>query len=335
MSLTDRDRKIVLILAPVLLLAAYGFLLLAPKRREASAAGAKAAKEQQRADRDRAELQRLTGAKHDFATDYAQLVRLGKAVPTTLDMPSLIVQLDGAAKGTGIRFTRVAAGDRVEGASTSASPPAGGTSGSGSQPAPGGGSGSRPADAGGAKAQSGPGKATESAGNAVNKGNGASGAVDNKSGGGADTQTSTQSGNGKLPVGGGGGAGTGSTAGASGAAPPQGLDAVPLELEFQGSFLDLADFFHRLKRFVHVVNDDVVVHGRLLSVDGLNFSSDTQIFPNIKAELTATVYLASKTEGATAGASPSGPGGGVPAASPPQPGGGSTATPAATATPHQ
>jgi Tfp pilus assembly protein PilO len=330
-SLTDRDRKIVLILAPVLLLAAYGFLLLAPKRHEASAAGEQAAKEQQRADRARAELQQLTGAKRDFATDYAQLVRLGKAVPTTLDMPSLVVELDSAARGTGIRFTRVATGDRVEGATGSGSTST--ATASSSQPAPGGGSGSRPADAGGAKAQSGPGRATESAGNAVNKGNAASGAADSKSGGASDTQTSTQTGNGKLSVGGGGGAGAGSTA--VGAAPPKGLDAVPLALEFQGNFLKLADFFHRLKRFVRVVNDSVTVRGRLLSVDGLKFSSDTQIFPKIKAELTATVYLAPKTEGATAGANPSGPAGAVPAASPPQSDGGSTATPAATATPHQ
>ena len=61
-----------------------------------------------------------------------------------------------------------------------------------------------------------------------------------------DTQTSSASKQGGLPVGGGSaGASTGDTG--SGVA---GLDSVPLELEFRGGFFDLADFFHRLKRFV-------------------------------------------------------------------------------------
>jgi hypothetical protein len=32
---------------------------------------------------------------------YAQVVRLGKALPSSVDMPSLLVQLDAAAAGTG------------------------------------------------------------------------------------------------------------------------------------------------------------------------------------------------------------------------------------------
>ena len=39
----------------------------------------------------------------------------------------------------------------------------------------------------------------------------------------------------------------------------RGLDSVPLELEFTGSFFDLADFFHRIKRFVRVANENMVV----------------------------------------------------------------------------
>jgi hypothetical protein len=71
-----------------------------------------------------------------------------------------------------------------------------------------------------------------------------------------------------------------------------------------------------------------------MTVEGLNFSTDSETFPRVKAELTATVYLTPASEGQTAGATPQGPSGATPA------GGTTTAssttsspTPAATATP--
>ena len=85
-----------------------------------------------------------------------------------------------------------------------------------------------------------------------------------------------------------------------------GLDSVPLEFTFSGSFFDLADFFHRMKRFVRVANKDIRVQGRLMTIDGLTFKSDS--FPVIKAEVRSTVYLSPKSQGTTAGATPQGPG---------------------------
>jgi hypothetical protein len=82
---------------------------------------------------------------------------------------------------------------------------------------------------------------------------------------------------------------------------------VPLELEFVGNFFNLADFFHDIKRFVRVANNNVLVSGRLITVEGVRFASEPELFPRIKAEVTATVYLSPKTEGATAGATPQGP----------------------------
>jgi len=56
---------------------------------------------------------------------------------------------------------------------------------------------------------------------------------------------------------------------------------------------------------VRVANDRVQVDGRLMKIDGFTF--DSTKFPTITAEVTATVYLAPKTQGATAGATPQGP----------------------------
>jgi hypothetical protein len=68
-----------------------------------------------------------------------------------------------------------------------------------------------------------------------------------------------------------------------------------------------------------------------VTVDGVNFTSDPTLFPRIKAELTATVYLAPRTEGATAGATPQGPPTTTPASTTPPADSGSTPTPAPTA----
>ncbi len=165
MSLTDRDRKIMIAVAPILVLLAYWFLLLAPKREAASTAGAELSKQEQRLDTAKARSAQLGGAKTDFAADYEEMVRLGKALPTAVDMPTVIVQLEAAAKGTGIRFSRIATGERDESqAAATTAPPA----------APGKGDGSQPAAAGGEAAGSAPGKAAETAGNAVNNANSAS-----------------------------------------------------------------------------------------------------------------------------------------------------------------
>ena len=274
MSMTDRDRKILLLIVPAVILAAYWFLLLSPKREEAATAGQEVAVQEKRRDDAQARLASVTSARTDFAADYAELVRLGKAVPTRVDMPTVLVQLEDAARGTGIGFMRITAQERQT--AVPVTPPPGSDS-----------DGSEPATAGGAPAESAPGAAGESAGNAVSA---------------ADTQTSQAASEGSLPVGG----GTVTADGASGGAPPA-LDTVGLELEFTGDFFDLSAFFHRIKRYVEFDGDDLDVRGRLLTVDSVELKSEPDSFPRLTATLAATVYLAPEIEGATAGATPGGP----------------------------
>jgi hypothetical protein len=209
-------------------------------------------------------------------------------------MPSLLVQLDRAARGTGIKFTDIKAGER-----SAASTPAAATT-------PGGGAAS-PAAPGAAPASSGPGQAAQSAGNAVSNANAASGAAAGTPGA------------------------AGSDSGDAGTAAP-GLESIPLDFEFDGSFFDLADFFHRMKRFVRVANDKIVIRGRLMTINSFTFDT-TSGFPNIKAQVSATVYLAPKAQGVDAGATPQGPDAAAAGATP-QPASGTPApaTPTPTAT---
>jgi Tfp pilus assembly protein PilO len=320
MSLSDRDRKIALALVPILLLAAYWFLLLAPKREAASQASKDLTEQTERRDNAKAQAELAHGAETDFAADYTQMVRLGKAIPASVDMPSLIVQLDSAAAGTGIRFTRIATGEREASAPVAATPPAATTPpADGSTPA---------AAAGGEQAQSAPGSAAESANNTAQAASQQADAASQSGVAASDTQTSTSSGSG-LPIGGGAATGTAATAGTS----PAGLETVPLEMEFVGNFFNLADFFHDLKRFVRVANKNVVVSGRLVTIEGVKFASDPELFPRITAEIKATVYLSPKTQGTTAGATPQGPAAAAPGTTPASGSpAGTTPSPAPTAT---
>ena len=315
MSFSDRDKKILMFVVPLVLLVGYWFMLLGPQRKEAQQVADKLAKQEQRRDKAEAKVRQLTAAKADFSGQYGRLIKVGKAVPTQVDVPSLIVQLESAARGTDIDFTKIAAGNRdAAGASTAS------TSSSSSS---------------GGQAASGPGQAAQTAKGAKSNAESANAGREsaaNKTGvSSQDTQTSTSSKSGGLPVGG-GATGAGGAAAAGCAA---GLECVPLDFEFSGGFFDLADFFHRMKRFVKVANERLEVRGRLMTIDGLKFSSDEELFPALTAEVKATVYLSPKTEGATAGASPQGPSQTTPASS----SGGSTAsststpTPTATATP--
>jgi len=59
--------------------------------------------------------------------------------------------------------------------------------------------------------------------------------------------------------------------------------ASPLDFEFKGSFTRLADFFHRMKRFVRAANRQIVVRGRLIVINSFSFDSSTT-FPRARRE---------------------------------------------------
>lgn len=310
MTVSDRDKKILLFLVPLIVFGAYWFLLLSPKREEASTAADQLATQEQRLDSARARVDQLSSAKTDFAADYTELVRLGKAAPDNVDMPTLLVQLQAAADGTGVSFTSIATEEREPAVPVAAT----------EAPAD-------PADAGGEPAQSGPGTAAETAGDTAADADADAAAAEQT---GVDTATSTPANDGALPVGGGTAPGAAVPAGTSGVA---GLDAVGLALQFDGDFFGLANFFHRLKRYVEVSDNRLFVRGRLLTIDAISFTSTPETFPKLTAEITATAYLAPEAEGAVAGATPSGP---TPADGQTVPAGSDTAAvtpPAAAATP--
>jgi hypothetical protein len=312
-TLSDRDRRILLIIVPIVVVIAYYFLLLAPKRDDLKTARDEQHSAEAARDQAVAQATQLEQARQTFAADYAAVVRLGKAIPDTVDAPSLLVQLDRASHGTHIDFDSVTFGGRA----SATVPTATTTTAAQAPPQPNGN-----AAAGGAPAQTGLGGATESAGNAVNQGNQAS-----ANAGGTDTTSTTST---SAPTGTTGTPAAPATATAS-------LDTVALTFNFAGSYFDLADFFHRLKRFVYVANNQVFVRGRLMTIDTLTFApgggttGTTGSGGQLTATVGATVYLSPKTEGVTGGATPQGPAGSSTTTTPTPAGSQTSSVPLATA----
>jgi len=302
MNISARDKKIVMIIVPVVVVFGYWFLLLAPKREAASVAAATLTTEQARLAEAQAGASTVRAAKTNFARDYAAVVALGKAIPTSVDMPSLLVQLEEAAQGTGIALDGVTMGEReaAESAASATAPTPG---------APDPGASSPPTAPSGQPAQSAPGAAAGTAQEAADT---------------ASTPPPTAD-----------ATGTATTSSPAGVAPTSALETVSLEFKFTGDFFELADFFHRLKRFVYVKGDNVRVHGRLMTIDGVEYTADADAFPALAATVKATVYLTPKAEGVTAGATPTGPPPASAAAAPVSTAssGSSSPTPTAAATP--
>jgi Tfp pilus assembly protein PilO len=245
MSLTARDRKILIILGVLVLPIAYWFLLLSPKRAQEGKLQSQLTQARSAEQSAAQRVASLNQAKRSFASDYTTIIRLGKSIPSTLDMSSLLFQLNAAAGGNGIIFSSVTSGARSSAPGTASSP---------------------------------------------------------SSTTGAPTASPPAA------------SGTSSTTPASTTSSVPGLDSVPITFEFDGSFFDLASFFHQVKRFVQVANGQVQVSGRLITIDNLEFktpntsgSGGGASASELQATVTGTVYLAPKSQGLTAGATPTGP----------------------------
>ena len=99
------------------LVAAFWFLVLAPKRQQASDLEADVADSAGAGD-GRPSRPRATGeaAKKDFPSNYRQLITLGKAVPVDADTPSLLTQLQTLSVRADVDFRSIALGGATEAA---------------------------------------------------------------------------------------------------------------------------------------------------------------------------------------------------------------------------
>ena len=102
--MSARDRIVLVVICAVAAVVAPWVLLIQPKRDQASKLESQVNAEQSQLNAARAQLAQGNAARAAFASSYASLVRLGEAVPTDDNTPSLIYQLQGAAKAANVDF---------------------------------------------------------------------------------------------------------------------------------------------------------------------------------------------------------------------------------------
>lgn len=102
--MSARDRTVLAVICGVVAILAPWLLVIQPKRDEAAKLGTQITAEQSQLNSARSQLAAGAAARAAFASSYTTLVRLGEAVPTDDNTPSLIYQLQAAARRTGVDF---------------------------------------------------------------------------------------------------------------------------------------------------------------------------------------------------------------------------------------
>lgn len=105
--MNTRDRLILAIVGVAGVAAAFWFLALAPERERASTLAAQVTQAQVRRDAAMVKAANAEQAKARYAADYATVARLGKALPQKADVPSLVFQLESAARAAKVDFRKV------------------------------------------------------------------------------------------------------------------------------------------------------------------------------------------------------------------------------------
>jgi Tfp pilus assembly protein PilO len=114
-----RTNKILLsVVALGAAIAAFYFLILAPKREEVAKLDTEIAAQKAEVEQARLTLAGYEEAKKTYKKNYATLARLGKAVPSDDDVTSMMVQLEATADRSGVNFDKIELNSGVGGGST-------------------------------------------------------------------------------------------------------------------------------------------------------------------------------------------------------------------------
>ncbi|UTI62554.1 hypothetical protein NBH00_14420 [Paraconexibacter antarcticus] len=105
--MTTRDRTVAMVVALFAMVAAFWFLVLAPKRDDAASLKDQLSAVQTRLETAQQSAGAALQAKKTYADDYKVVTELGKAVPTDDDVPSLVYQLQTSSAKSHISFDSI------------------------------------------------------------------------------------------------------------------------------------------------------------------------------------------------------------------------------------
>lgn len=108
--MTTRDRLALIGISTIALLAVVWLLLVSPERKQASELGSQVAQANAQLASAETEAANARGAQARYSAAYASIVNLGKAVPPSEEVPSLIYQLAQASNQKHVEFNSITAG---------------------------------------------------------------------------------------------------------------------------------------------------------------------------------------------------------------------------------
>jgi Tfp pilus assembly protein PilO len=117
--MTARDRLVLAVVAALAVLGAFWVLLVSPERKTASSLSTEVSAAKTQLADVQAEAANALGAQARYSSAYTSVVNLGKAVPPSEEVPSLIYQIAQASNQKNVEFSSITAGS--SGASTTAS----------------------------------------------------------------------------------------------------------------------------------------------------------------------------------------------------------------------
>jgi Tfp pilus assembly protein PilO len=105
--MSGRDRTVAMVVAVLAVLAAGWILVVSPERKKASTLGAEVSSAQSQLSSAESELSNARSAQAQYATAYTAIVGLGKAVPASQEVPSLIYQLEHVSNSKKVDFSSI------------------------------------------------------------------------------------------------------------------------------------------------------------------------------------------------------------------------------------
>jgi Tfp pilus assembly protein PilO len=119
--MTGRDRMVLIGVIVVVILAAAWMMVVSPERQQASKLSAEVSAAQATLSSAQGKLANARTAQSQYASAYASLVSIGKAVPPTAEVPALIDQLAQASSAKSVDFSSITTSSSAAPASSASS----------------------------------------------------------------------------------------------------------------------------------------------------------------------------------------------------------------------
>jgi hypothetical protein len=119
--MTGRDRMVLIGVIVLAVLGAAWLMVVSPERKQAAKLDSQVAEARAQLSSAEGQLAGARAAQSQYAAAYAAIVNLGKAVPPSEEVPSLIYQLAQASNGENVEFSSITSGSGAASASASTS----------------------------------------------------------------------------------------------------------------------------------------------------------------------------------------------------------------------